>query len=259
MNEPSSTVTVTLIGGPTALIEVGGLRLLTDPTFSLPGPQSSGTATLVKLTGPALTPEQVEPLDAVLLSHDQHSDNLDAAGRDLLPTVPAVLTTTDGAGRLGGNSIAVEPWHHVSLERPGKVPLTVTAVPAHHGPDGTEASSGQVIGFVLSADDIPTIYVSGDNASLRVVEDVAHHLGPIEIAVLFAGAARTPRIDAYVTLTSDQVVDAARILDARAVIPIHTEGWAPLTESPAAIVAAFERAGLSDRLRLPVLGQPLSV
>jgi L-ascorbate metabolism protein UlaG (beta-lactamase superfamily) len=32
-----SSLTLTLIGGPTALIEIDGFRLLTDPTFDLPG------------------------------------------------------------------------------------------------------------------------------------------------------------------------------------------------------------------------------
>jgi hypothetical protein len=90
--------------------------------------------------------------------------------------VPTVLCTAEATTRLGGNSVAVSPWHHVTLERQGRSPLTVIGVPAVHGPDGTESSSGPVIGFVLVADDVPTTYISGDNASLRVVEEVAHHL-----------------------------------------------------------------------------------
>jgi len=31
------TLSITLIGGPTALIEIDGFRLLTDPTFDAPG------------------------------------------------------------------------------------------------------------------------------------------------------------------------------------------------------------------------------
>jgi L-ascorbate metabolism protein UlaG (beta-lactamase superfamily) len=37
------------------------------------------------------------PIDAVLLSHDHHGDNLDAAGRALLPSAGAVVTTAPGA------------------------------------------------------------------------------------------------------------------------------------------------------------------
>lgn len=77
-------LTLTVIGGPTVLLELAGLRLLTDPTFSSPGDYASGTITLTKTMGPALREADVGRLDSILLSHDQHSDNLDPEGRALL-------------------------------------------------------------------------------------------------------------------------------------------------------------------------------
>ena len=44
---------------------------------------------LEKLTGPALSADAVGQVDAVLLSHDQHSDNLDNSGKDFLTQVPS--------------------------------------------------------------------------------------------------------------------------------------------------------------------------
>jgi len=85
---------ITHIGGPTTLLEVGGVRLLVDPTFDPPGRRYSfgwGTSSR-KTTGPAVQPRELGPLDAVLLTHDQHADNLDDPGRSLLPTVPADIT-----------------------------------------------------------------------------------------------------------------------------------------------------------------------
>lgn len=76
-------MSIQLIGGPTTLREIGGLRLLTDPAFDAPGPVPSGDRTLMKSTGPAVAAEEVGPIDAVLLSHDQHGDNLDRSGRAL--------------------------------------------------------------------------------------------------------------------------------------------------------------------------------
>jgi hypothetical protein len=49
-------------------------------------------------------------VDAVLLSHDQHDDNLDAVGRALLPVAGAVVTTTAGAKRLGREARGLAPW-----------------------------------------------------------------------------------------------------------------------------------------------------
>lgn len=255
----TSPVRVELIGGPTALLEIGGLRVLTDPTFSAPGPQTSGTAVLTKLTGPARSTDDIGHIDVVLLSHDQHADNLDDAGRALLPTAGAIVATEAAAERLSGNLIGLKPWTRTTFERPDGRELLVTAVPAQHGPDGTEASSGPVIGFVLRGDGVPTIYVSGDNASLRVVEEVAHHLGPIDIAVLFGGGARAARLDAFLTLTSAQLPLAARALHARHVVPVHSEGWAHFTDDQASVVAAFEADGASDILTLLAPGESVEL
>src|SRR6185369_13137328 len=107
----SDTLRLTYIGGPTALLEIGGLRLLTDPTFDPAGDEyPSGPATLRKTAGPAVSLGDLGPVDYVLLSHDHHFDNLDHAGRSMLPQARAVLTTVEGAGRLGGNSLGLPPW-----------------------------------------------------------------------------------------------------------------------------------------------------
>ena len=45
--------------------------------------------------------------------------------------------------------------------------MTVTGVPARHGPVGCEPVTGDVIGFVLTSDDLPSVHVSGDNAALE--------------------------------------------------------------------------------------------
>jgi hypothetical protein len=98
---------ITLVGGPTALIEAGGFRLLTDPTFDPPGAYRLPHVTLTKTAGPSLPVAAVEPIDAVLLSHDQHADNLDHSGRAFLATAPRVLTTVVGARRLEGGAQAL--------------------------------------------------------------------------------------------------------------------------------------------------------
>jgi hypothetical protein len=67
----------------------------------------------------------------VLLSHDHHGDNLDGAGRALLPAAGAVLTTsTTGAGRLGGNARGLQPEATTLLESPGRPTIQITATPA---------------------------------------------------------------------------------------------------------------------------------
>jgi L-ascorbate metabolism protein UlaG (beta-lactamase superfamily) len=250
-------LTVFAVGGPTAVLEFAGLRLITDPTFDPPGTEPDG---LVKLNGPSAGPDEVGSIDIALVSHDHHSDNLDQAGREFLSRVPHVITTTAGAERLGGDVIGLEPWASRAFERPGGGSLTVTAVPAQHGPDGTDHITGPVIGFVLTAQDVPSLYVSGDNASVDVVRGIVQRLGAMELAILFAGGVSIPhRFDgAYLTLSADRAAEAARILASRAIIPVHFDGWSHFTQGSDELRAAFDAAGIGERLVVPEPGATVS-
>ena len=89
-----TTTRITHIGGPTALIEVGGWRLLTDPTFDPPGRRYTfgwGSSSR-KLTGPAIAATDLGPIDAVLVSHDHHGDT---------STAPAGWAATPAASSHG--------------------------------------------------------------------------------------------------------------------------------------------------------------
>jgi L-ascorbate metabolism protein UlaG (beta-lactamase superfamily) len=214
----------------------------------------------VKTTGPAIEPDALVPIDVVLLSHEHHSDNLDPAGREFLPTAGRVLTTVQGAERLGGNATGLEPWSSVAIPRAAGDAVRVTAVPAQHGPDGTDQIMGPVIGFVLEAGGEDKVYVSGDNASLDVVRAIADRVGPIDVAILFAGAVQVPhRFDcAYLTLSSDRAAEAAKLLGVRAALPVHFEGWTHFTQGGRELRAAFAGNSVGDRLVLAERGETVT-
>src|SRR5262249_23831911 len=149
----SLAVEVTYVGGPTAVFSVAGVRFITDPTFDAPGGEyASGTVTLKKTGAPAFSPTQLGRIDVALVSHDQHADNLDHAGRALLRDVPLVLTTSAGAKRLENGATGLEPWQARTIATPSGPALRVTATPARHGPYGIEKNTGDVVGFVVSVD-----------------------------------------------------------------------------------------------------------
>lgn len=254
-----SSISLTAVGGPTVLIELGGIRLLTDPTFDPPGTYPLGTRTLVKTAPPALSRAEVGVVDAVVLSHDQHPDNLDTAGREALQSASVVLSTPAAAARLPGVE-GLAPWEEILLPRPHGGDIRVTATPAQHGPDGTDDLTGPVTGFVLSASDLPTVYISGDNASMEMVDQVAERFPVIDVAVLFAGAAQTALLGgAYLTLTSAGAAEAARRLAARWVIPAHFNSWSHYSEGADRLHMAFADAMLSDRLVLLSPGERIRV
>ena len=255
-----SQLRIRYIGGPTALLEVGGLRLLTDPTFDPAGTEyRAASYVLQKTKGPALDPESLGAVDAVLLSHDHHFDNLDTAGRVLLSRSPRVLTTQAGAARLGSGAVGLATWQTVDISaRSGRV-LRVTATPARHGP--AHADRGPVIGFVLTWRDQPDegIYVSGDTVWYEDLREIGRRFS-IRVALLFMGAARVAAVGPWhLTLTASEGVEAARALEGATIVPLHYEGWAHFSESREDIERAFGEAGLSHRLRWMEPAQPTEV
>jgi L-ascorbate metabolism protein UlaG (beta-lactamase superfamily) len=243
-----STPRITLIGGPTALIEIDGFRLLTDPTFDAPGPHPLPHVTLTKTSGPALGADAIEPIDAVLLSHDQHADNLDTSGRAFLARAPRVLTTVTGAKRLGGKAEGLDPWDATTLTR-GAVTLRITATPARHGPAGIEPLSGDVIGFVIAREDAATrpIYVTGDTVWYEGVAEVARRFRAGTV-LLFAGAAQT-RGPFHLTMDTNDAIETAHAFADATIVPVHHEGWAHFTQGRGELEKSFAALGLGNRLQ----------
>lgn len=236
--------TFTYLGGPTGILEYGGLRFLLDPTFDEPQTyEDPGSTPLVKTRGPAFGIERLGHIDVVLASHHEHPDNLDVAGKEVAMSAPLVLSTPEAAADLGVPVVGLAAWQtHVVLD------VRVTGMPALHGPPGTEEWVGPVVGYLLEADGEQSVYVSGDNASLDHVMEIAAKHAPIGVAVLFAGAARVPAIDAPLTLTSEDAAAATRILGARQVVGIHCEDWEHFSESRRDLEAAFAAEGIADLL-----------
>jgi L-ascorbate metabolism protein UlaG (beta-lactamase superfamily) len=242
-----SSLTLTLIGGPTALIEIDGFRLLTDPTFDAPRTYQLGRVKLEKLSGPALAEDAIGEIDAVLLSHDQHADNLDESGKHFLPKAKRVLTTEVGAKRLGGHAEGLAPWASVELSRNGHS-LTVTATPARHGPAGIEPLAGDVIGFVLAAKDSRPIYISGDTVWYDGVAEVARRF-KAGVVMPFAGAAQT-RGPFHLTMDTNDAIETARAFPNATIVPLHTDGWAHFKQNADDLRTSFETLGFGSRLKL---------
>jgi L-ascorbate metabolism protein UlaG (beta-lactamase superfamily) len=245
-----TTLSLTLVGGPTALIEAAGLRLITDPTFDPPGDYRMSYGTLTKTLAPALTAETIGAADAILLSHDQHWDNLDHSGRAFLSKAARVFTTAAGAARLGSNAEGLKPWDSKQLIGPDGQKVTITATPARHGPAGIEPLSGDVIGFVLSLEpaSIPPIYVTGDTVWYDGVAEIARRF-QAGVVLLFAGAAQ-PRGPFHLTMDTNDAIETAHAFPDALIVPIHRDSWAHLTQGSDELEQSFTALGLRSRLRM---------
>jgi len=253
-----SAPVITLIGGPTTLIEANGFRLLTDPTFDAPGEYKLPHVTLKKLTGPARTADQVGQVDAILLSHDQHADNFDRSGKAYAMAAPRLFTTRAGAQRLGTPAEGLTPWQSTKITKPDEATLRITATPARHGPAGIEPLSGDVIGFMVSfSDSTPPLYVTGDTVWYDGVAEVARRFRP-GVVLLFAGAART-RGPFNLTMNTNDAIETAHAFPDATIVPIHCDGWAHFTQSAEDLEHSFRALGIGSRLRLLEPGVPTTI
>jgi L-ascorbate metabolism protein UlaG (beta-lactamase superfamily) len=255
-------VRLTHIGGPTLLIEVADWRILTDPTFDPPGRRYGfgwGTSSR-KLTGPAVQPADLPDLDAVLLSHDHHADNLDDGGRALLPSVPVVVTTAAGAQRLGNGARGLHPGGTTVLQAPGRPDVEVTATPARHGPPLSRPVAGNVIGFALRGDGV-SLWISGDTVLFSGLRAAAARLH-VDVAVLHLGGVRFPVTGPLrYSMTGRQAVQLCEELDAPTVVPVHHDGWSHFAQGRSAAERDLARAPeeIRRRFRWLPLGTPVDL
>ena len=258
-------IRLTHIGGPTLLIETGGWRILVDPTFDPPGRtyHFGWGSSSRKVTGPAIPAADLGPLDVVLLTHDHHADNLDDAGRELLPTAGTVVTTRSGAARLGGEIRGLDPWATTTLEAPGRPAIEVTATPCRHGPPLGHFVYGDVIGFALRGDglDHGAFWISGDTVLYDGVREVAERL-LVDIAILHLGSAQfTVTGPIRYTMDARAAIDLCMAVEPRIAIPVHYEGWSHFRQGRQAIETAFSRApeAIRDSLRMLPIGAAVEI
>jgi L-ascorbate metabolism protein UlaG (beta-lactamase superfamily) len=260
-------VRLTHIGGPTLLVEVGGWRLLTDPTFDPPGRKwtfGPGAASR-KLGGPALPAEELGDIDAVLLSHDQHGDNLDEAGRAFLPSAGTVITTTPGAKRLAepmaGATTGLEPWATTTLHSEGKPAITITATPCRHGPPLSRPLVGAVIGFALEweGQDHGALWITGDTVLYDGVRQVAGRLDVGTALIHLGGVRFWSTGPARYTMTAKDAVELCHLVRPRLAIPIHYEGWSHFQEERDGIATTLEQVSPPTEIRWIPIGAAASV
>jgi L-ascorbate metabolism protein UlaG (beta-lactamase superfamily) len=247
-----ASLTITFIGTATAILNIDGINFITDPFFSPAGTEWDVGVTVLKNTSiPALNLADLPIIDAVLLSHEDHPDNLDQFGRQLLDG-RRVFTTRDGAGKLAPRPgvRGMSPWETAAFSV-GGVQFEVTATPCQHLP------GGECIGFVLSGPSFGRtngkangIYFSGDTVyieELAAIKDKFH----IKAALLNLGAASVPVADPplQITMDSTQAVRLIGDVDPDVVIPMHCDGWGHFAEDSSRAAKVFQAEDVGKKIK----------
>lgn len=211
---------VTWLGHSTVLLEMDGLRVLTDPVFG-------ERASPVRFAGPRrfhpvpATLAELPPIDVVLLSHD-HYDHLCRSTMIELARHSMPIVTSLGVGaRLEAMGVAAErihelDWHeHVDLGG-----LRVTATPCQHFSGRSMGDRNRTLwsSWVVQSERCK-VFFSGDTGLSEVFQDTGRRHGPFDLVMLEVGAFHESWGDIH--LGPENALKVFQMLGGGTLLPVH--------------------------------------
>ena len=252
------------IGTATTVITLGSFTLLTDPNFLHRGQRAylGWGLSSPRLTDPAMDPEHLPPLDAILLSH-LHGDHFDRVSKARLDRTPPLLTTPHAVRRLdrwGFDARALETWDEHVLAK-GDEQLRVTSVPAIHarGVLGKMLPPvmGSVLQHVVAGEVRRCVYVSGDTLTGAHVDEVRARFPDIDAAVVHLGGTRV--LLRTVTMDDRMGVDFVERCRPSVVVPVHHDDYRVFRSPLSDFVERARAVGLAATVRCPARGEIVSL
>jgi L-ascorbate metabolism protein UlaG (beta-lactamase superfamily) len=260
---PSASVQVRWLGGPTALLTYGGLRVLTDPmlgprgehAFVLAKHPSSGVpdAAIARYTTPVAF--SFEALDAILISHT-HPDHVDARARETLPKHLPLVVAAAGVEAMrsaGFTDVRALDWGQALTLSHGSTTLRVTAEPAHHAHDASlDQHLGRGNGYVLdwsSPSGTYRAYWTGDAVLSDESRTLTERAGPIDLLLPHMGGVGGDGGLGLRTMNAEELLGLVARVQPRAVVPIHHTTFAHYREPIEALEQRAAESGLSHLFR----------
>jgi L-ascorbate metabolism protein UlaG (beta-lactamase superfamily) len=219
---PTTGLRVTWLGHSTVLIEIDGVRVLTDPVW---GPRASPS----RLAGPKrfqpvpVALRAMPPLDVVIVSHD-HYDHLDyptireLAKRD----VPFVTSLGVGAhleawGVRPERIVELDWWESHTLPN---TDLVVTAAPSQHfSGRGLKDRNATLWSSLVVRSARHAVFFSGDTGLTTEYQSIRERLGPFDLVMLEVGAFHPAWGDIH--LGPENALKALRLLGGGPFLPVH--------------------------------------
>lgn len=215
-----SGLRVTWMGHSSVLLEIDGLRVLTDPVWSERVSPSS-LAGPKRFFKPPIAPDELPSIDAVVISHD-HYDHLDMATVKALSARGALFLVPLGIGAhlekwgIPGKQVRELDWNeHVLLDR-----VTFTATPARHfsGRGVTNGNSTLWSSWVI-AGPLHRVFFCGDSGFFGGFRDIGRDHGPFDLTLISSGAYSSAWPSIH--MTPEEVVQAHVDVRGRLLLPIH--------------------------------------
>ncbi len=247
------------LGHATFLIQLNGVRLITDPIFNgLPFLQRR-----VELPFPL---EQLTDIDYLLLSHD-HRDHCDKRSiRNLLKynqprkiLTPLKLSNVISSW-VGGVPIEEASWYQTYHTED----VEITFLPTRHWCRRGLFDFNRVLwGSFLIQNGEKQIYFGADSGMGPHFEEIGQLFPDIQYAMIGIGAYKPAYMMQDIHTGPREAMQAFRQLGADTLIPMHY-GTYDLSDEPASepyreIQRHFHEAGMTEKLRLPAVGEGVRV
>jgi L-ascorbate metabolism protein UlaG (beta-lactamase superfamily) len=266
-------IEVTFVGNATTLISCGELTILTDPNFLHQGQRAYLGYGLVskRRRAPALTIEQLPPLDGVVLSH-MHGDHWDRVAQRGLDRDLPIITTHHAAKRLHHRGFdaaqGLTTWETLRINK-GATRVTITALPGRHAPMPLHRLLPPVMGTMFEFRPVDgaverRLYVSGDTLLVDELSEIPVRFTSIDAGIVHLGGTRLPagnRLPFGLTVTMDGRQGAAlvELLDLPTMIPVHFDDYGVFASPLDDFLGEMARRGLGDRVRHLERGQSVTV
>ena len=257
---PASGLRVTWLGHSTLLLEIDGLRVLTDPVW---GPRASPSRFAgPKRFQPVPVPlRKMPPLDLVLVSHD-HYDHLDYPTIRELAHVDVPFVTSLGVGAhleawgvQAERIVELDWWESHRLPGTG---LTVTAAPSQHfSGRGLKDRNATLWSSLVLRSAHHAVFFSGDTGLTTEYQSIRERLGPFDLVMLEVGAFHPAWGDIH--LGPKNALEALRLLGGGPFLPIH---WGTFSlamhpwDDPAETLLELG-PNMGAQLVMPRLGEPV--
>lgn len=262
-HDDPTTGRLTFVGTATVILELGGLRILTDPNFLHQGdhaPLGYGLRS-ERLTQPALELDEVLPVDLVVLSH-HHGDHFDEVAAEGLPGATPIISTPHACRKLARQGFTstwpLARWETQAVHFPGGT-LEVTAMPAKHAPRPLDALLPPVMGSVLdlrTAAGRHRTYISGDTLLHHDLDEIPRRYPDIDLGVFHGGGTRVAGVT--LTMSGPQVVEAIERIDPDHAVPVHRDDYTVFKSGTDDLVAALGVRRLRTEVHILAHGESMT-
>jgi L-ascorbate metabolism protein UlaG (beta-lactamase superfamily) len=250
-----SVTSVTWISHATALLQIDGMNVITDPIFSERASPFSfiGPKRKVPLN---IAPEQLPHIDVVVISHN-HYDHLDQASVEKLnkqaggpPLFLVPLGVKEWMAGVGITNVREMDW----WDKTGAGKLDISFVPVQHWSARSLTDRSETLwgGWVIrTADGAPrplSLFFAGDTGYSKDFQDIGRKFGSFDLALIPIGAYAPRWFMQGQHVDPEQAVQIHKDVHAKRSIGIHWGTFEladePLDEPPQLLAEAVKKAGL---------------